>query len=117
MLLGDFNIDLLHFNTSHHINTFVDDLASNFLQFQILLPTRVCKNSKKKKLIIYSVIYLTQRSNLQYLETIHLVYISDHFSTIFYTPRFFPHSIPTKYNVMSHYWENFNTQLHCAKSV
>ena len=47
VLVGDFNIDLLHFNTSHHINTFVDDLASNFLQFQILLPTKVCKNSKK----------------------------------------------------------------------
>ena len=31
VLPGDFNIDLLNFNTSNHINTFFDDLASNSL--------------------------------------------------------------------------------------
>ena len=46
VFLGDFNINLLKFDTSHHGNTFLDDLASNSLQSQILLPTRVCKNSK-----------------------------------------------------------------------
>ena len=46
VLLGDFNIDLLNFDTSNHVNTFLDDLASNSLQPQILLPARVCKNSK-----------------------------------------------------------------------
>ena len=46
VLPGDFNIDLLNFNTSNHINTFFDDLASNSLQPQVLFQTRVCKNSK-----------------------------------------------------------------------
>ena len=45
VLLGDFNIDLLNFDRSSHINTFLDDLASNSLQPHIFLPTRVCKNS------------------------------------------------------------------------
>ena len=40
-LLGDFNIDLLNFDTSQHLSTFLDDLASNSLQPQILLPTRI----------------------------------------------------------------------------
>ena len=40
-LLGDFNIDLLNFDTSQHLSTFPDDLASNSLQPQILLPTRI----------------------------------------------------------------------------
>ena len=34
MLLGDFNIDLLNFDTFDHTNTFFDDLASNSLQSQ-----------------------------------------------------------------------------------
>ena len=46
ILLGDFNIDLLNFNTSEHITTFLDDSASNLFQHQILLPTRTCNNSK-----------------------------------------------------------------------
>ena len=41
VLLGDFNIDLLNFNTSNHVNTFLGDLASNPLQPQILL-TKQC---------------------------------------------------------------------------
>ena len=31
-LLGDFNIDLLYFDTSEHVSTFLDDPASNLLQ-------------------------------------------------------------------------------------
>ena len=41
VLLGDFNTDLLNFDTSEHLSTFLDDLVSNSLQPQILLPTRI----------------------------------------------------------------------------
>ena len=44
--VGDFNIDLLNFDTSEYVSTFLDDLASNSLQPQILLPTRISNNSK-----------------------------------------------------------------------
>ena len=45
LFLGDFNTDLLNFDTFHYINTFLDDLACNFFQPRILLPTRNCQNS------------------------------------------------------------------------
>ena len=41
MLLGDFNIDLLNFDTSEHINTILDSL-----QTKVIFPYRVCINSK-----------------------------------------------------------------------
>ena len=31
-LPGDFNIDLLNFDTSEHVSTFLNDIASNSLQ-------------------------------------------------------------------------------------
>ena len=46
VLLGDFNIDLLNFDTSEYVNIFLDDLASNSLQTQVHLPTRISNNSK-----------------------------------------------------------------------
>ena len=46
VLLGDFNIDLLNFDTSEYVNTFLDGLASNSLQPQILLLTRIFNSSK-----------------------------------------------------------------------
>ena len=52
VLLGDFNIDLLNFDTSEHVSTFLDDLASNSSQPQILLPTRISNNSKT---LIYNI--------------------------------------------------------------
>ena len=46
VLLGDFNIDLWNFDILEHVSTFLHDLASNLLQPQILLPTRIFNNSK-----------------------------------------------------------------------
>ena len=36
--LGGFNIKLINFDTSEHVSTFLDDLASNSLHPQIFLP-------------------------------------------------------------------------------
>ena len=49
VFLGDFSIDLkltLNFDTSEHVSTFLGDLASNSLQRQILLTTRISNNRK-----------------------------------------------------------------------
>ena len=40
-LIVDFNIDLLKFDSSEHINKFINDLSSNCLHRQFLLPTRI----------------------------------------------------------------------------
>ena len=43
--MGGFNIDPLSFDTSQHINEFVDNIISS-LQLQILQSTRIQKNHK-----------------------------------------------------------------------
>ena len=45
-LIGDFNIDLLKFDSSEHIYKFINYLFSNCLHPQILLPTHISGNSK-----------------------------------------------------------------------
>ena len=44
-LFGDFNIDLLQYETSEPVNNFVDTLSSNFLLPLMLLPTRITNSS------------------------------------------------------------------------
>ena len=46
ILIDDFNIELLKFDPSEHINKFINDLSSNCLHPQIILPTRISDNSK-----------------------------------------------------------------------
>ena len=53
---GEFNNGLLNFDTSDHAINFLRDLTSNSLQPQILLPTRISKNSKNI-IKIFFVIY------------------------------------------------------------
>ena len=43
VLLGDFTIDLLHFDKFGRINKFLDDLAFHSFHSEILLPNRACK--------------------------------------------------------------------------
>ena len=40
-LIVDFNKDLLKFDSSEHINKFINDLSSNCLHPQFLLPTQI----------------------------------------------------------------------------
>ena len=44
--MGDFNINLLNFNSLQHINEFIDNITSSSLQPQILQPTTIHKNHK-----------------------------------------------------------------------
>ena len=55
VLLGDFNIDLLNFDTLEYVSTFLDDLASNLLQPQIVLPTRI-SNNIDPLVLLYSIL-------------------------------------------------------------
>ena len=46
VLVGDFSIDLLNFDTPEHDNTFLDKPASKSLQTQIIPPTRISNINK-----------------------------------------------------------------------
>ena len=100
ILLGDFKIALLNFDTSVHFSTFLDDLVSNLLQSQILLPTRISKNIKN---LVHNIFYKIKKnigvvgSKRQVIQTFYQVYwIIFHNSS--YYQNIFSNSIPTKYN-------------------
>ena len=99
MLLGDFNTDLLNFDTSDHIKTILDSL-------QLLLPTRVCINSKTLINNIFCNITkpLAKSASSGNISSS----ISYHLPQFFILPDFFSNSIPTRYN-MSHDWENLTS--------
>ena len=84
VLLGEFNIDLLNFDTLEYVSTFLDDLASNLLQRQILLPTRISNN---RKTLIYNIFCNIPNPQVK---------------QFFILPEFFSKSTPTKYNIISH---------------
>ena len=108
VLLGDFNIDLLIFDTSEYVSTFLDDLAFNSLQPQILLPTRISNNSKTLIDKIFCnipnpLVKSAMSGNISSS-------ISDNRPQFFILPEFFSKSPPTKYNIISHDKEKFDNQ-------
>ena len=92
---GEFNIGLLNFDTSEHAITFLGDLASNSLQPQILLPTRISKNSKNI-IKIFFVIYQAHWSEVQCLETSHQVHQVIFHNSLYYQISF---QIPLQQNI------------------
>ena len=46
ILLGDFNIDLLHYETDYQTRNFLDKMYSNSLAPKITIPTRLTTHSK-----------------------------------------------------------------------
>ena len=87
VLPGDFNIDLLNFDTSEHVSTFLDDLASNSLQPQIILPTRISNNSKNLIDIIFCNIPNLLAKSAMFGNI--LSGILDHLPQFFILPDFF----------------------------
>ena len=109
VLLGDLNIDLLNFDTSNHKNTFLDDLASNSPQPQILLTTRIFKNSNT---LIDNIF-----CDIPNLLVTNAISRNISFSTSDHLHNFLHYQISfqvTNYNIMSHEWEYFNNQLFLA---
>ena len=97
---GDFNIDLLNFDTSEHVITFLDEVASNLVQPQILLATRICNNSKTLVdndfcNIPSPLVESASSGNISSS-------ILDHLLQFFILPDLFSNSPPTKYEIIFH---------------
>ena len=107
VLIGDFNIDLLNFDTSENVSIFLEDLASNSLHPQILLPTRIFHNSKTLIDIFCNIPSPLVKSPIS--GNISLS-VSGHLPQFFILSDFFSNSPPTKYSIIFHDWENFNNQ-------
>ena len=108
VLLGDFNIDLLNFDTSEHVTTFLDDLVSNSLQPQILLLTRISNNGKT---LIHNTFCNIPNPPVEGAMSGDISSsISDYLPQFFIIPEFFSSSSPIKYNIIFHDWQKFNNQ-------
>ena len=93
-LIGDFNIDLLKFDSSEHINKLINDLSSNCLHPQILLPTQISGSSKTITDNMFSHIAEPLIKNVA---TGNITFsISDHLPQFFFLPYFFLIIIPTR---------------------
>ena len=77
--IGDFNLDLLKFDLSEHINKFLNNLSSNSLHPQILLPTQISGNSNN---IAGPIIKNVAAGNITFS-------ISDNLSPFLFLPDFF----------------------------
>ena len=94
-LLCDFNSDLMNFDTSEHVSTFLDDLASNSLKPQIILSTRISNNSKT---LIDNVFCNIPSPLVKSIMSVNISSsISDHPPQFFILLDFFSNSPPTKY--------------------
>ena len=81
-LLGDFNIDLLKFDTSDDINLYYNNLSSNFFAPYILQPTRPISKSLIDNIFINTIEFSSYSGNLTIL-------LADHFFQFVILQSFF----------------------------
>ena len=104
-LHGDFNIDLLQYETSEPCNNFVDTLSSNFLSPLILLPTRI--SNSFSTLINNIFCNVTFNSNIGNFTST----VSDHLPQFAIIEDFFANSPKSKSNIFKGNWKNFDQNL------
>ena len=93
-IIGDFNIDFIKFDTSEHINKFINDLFSNCLHPQILLPTQISSNSKT--IIDNMFSNIAQPLKVMLLQVILLLVYLITFHSFSFNSTFFLIIIPTR---------------------
>ena len=100
-LCGDFNIDLLKFDTREYINLYFSSLSSNFFAPFILQPTRPISKSLIDNIFINTLEYSTFSRNLT-------IQLADHFFQFVILEGFFYDSQPIKHNIKERNFKSFN---------
>ena len=97
-LLGEFNIDLLKYESSELTNRFFDTLFSNFLSPQIILSIRFSSSSTLVGNIFCNLTHATKSisSNLTSI-------VSDDLPQFLILSEFFSNAPPSKYSIYTHY--------------
>ena len=106
-LLGDFNLDLLQYETSEPVNNFVDVLSSNFLSPLILLPTRISNSSST----LIDNIFCNVTFNSSIILGNFRSTVSDHLPQFAIIEDFFANSLKSKSNIFKRNWKNFGQSL------
>ena len=104
-LLGDFNIDLLKYESHTSTNEFLDSLSSNMILPYILRPTRITGHSKTLTDNIFSN-YISKETIFGNLTST----ISDHLPQFFIMPSIFSDPSSSKSNVYERSWSNFKKE-------
>ena len=106
--IEDFNVDLLIFDASKHVSTFLDNLVSDLLELQIFLSTRMSNNSK---ILIdhISCNIPTPLDKTAMFGNVSSVKL-DHLPQSFFPSDLFSNSYLTKHKIIPHDCKNFNKQ-------
>ena len=102
-LIGDFNIDLMHYNEHKPTNEFLDSLASNSYLPYIIQPSRHTSHSKTFIDNIYSNVISKDIISGNITAT-----ISDHLPQFLISPNTFADPSSSKSNVFKRDWSNFD---------
>ena len=105
-IIGNFNIDFIKFDTSEHINKFINDLFSNCLHPQILLPTQISSNSKT--IIDNMFSNITQPLKVILLQVILLLVYLITFHSFSFNSIFFSNNNTYMRNAELYDWNRFN---------
>ena len=98
-LLGDFNIDLLKFNSCSSVCNFLDELSSGYFMPQIFLSSRITRSSKK---LIDNIFCNIPQSSEQNISANLTTTYSDHLPQV------------RKLNVFIRDWKTFNNATFSA---
>ena len=104
-LLGDFNIDLLKFNSCSSICNFLDELSSSYFTPQIFLRSRIIGSTKT--LIDNIFCNIPQSSERNISANLTSTY-SDHLPQVLLVPGFYRYRNVHKSNVFIRDWKTFN---------
>ena len=105
-LICDFNINPLKFDTSEHINKFMNDLCSNCLHPQILLPTQIIGIGKT---IVDNMFSNIAEPLIKNVASGNITFsICDHLPQFFFLPDYFSNNYIYKRNAEVYDWSRFN---------
>ena len=111
-LLGDFNIDLLKFNSCSLICNFLDELSSSYFTPQIFLPSRIIGSTKT---LIDNIFCNIPQSSEQNISANLTSTYSDHLPEVLLVPGFYQYRSVHKSNVFIHDWKTFNNATFSAQ--
>ena len=110
-LLGDFNIDLLKFNSCSSVCNFLDELSSSYFMPQIFLPSRITSSTKT---LIDNIFCNIAQSSEQNISTNLTTTYSDHLPQVLLVPGFYWCKNVRKSNVFIRDWKTFNNATFSA---
>ena len=104
-VLGDFNIDLMHYNEHKPTNEFLDSFASNSYLPYIIQPSRHTSHSRTLIDNIFSNAVSKHINSGNIIPT-----ISDHLPQFLIYPNIFAYPPSNKSNVFERNWSNFDQE-------